>query len=1387
MKICRGGFFALRLFFFLVCLNGEAKEFNEVSGDASSQPSPKILKVALESQFQPLSFINFFGRPSGYLVNLWRLWSKETGIPVQFFIRPRHQAISALHKGYVDVFSGFIMHEKKHASLVLRRLSAPTPKLIYFFSITGFGNDDQGVGDRTWGILSKQVFNQRILLHWLLGEKVNSYTSDEALVRALLEDEVNCIISKRPIDKKLLAISKKKIDVHPRNVFKDNIYNVVTKDKQHLINIVDQGMAVLPKHQIKELVGKWNNELTADIAHPLRGVVLSHNEKKWLEQHRVWRVALDVSLPPFSYLNDQKRLSGVAVDFLHQLERKLAIQLIFIPVSGNKTSLEMLRTDEADIAIPFFDIPEQYKGHALSYFQTSTVFLTKKKIINLNGPFEELIHKNAIVVADTHIFLQLRKQYPDINFQQRYNINKAFYELITEKVQGIATNLATANFMLNHSTEHGFMVISGLSDVNHFSMIFSPEADMMYRIAKKGFVSISEKNRRLIAEKWINLKLAPEIINDEFLVSISLICIVLLLIIYWNRRLAKEITERQRMEVSLRARAEIDRVSNNITRQFMDQPLEKATLYAIRSIAEFFKINYICVFENIDTETRPFLHWPEVLHGEVLCAFIKHLYPDCNDKANIIKQSNIKRLHEEHNVDLMNLLQIIGAYSFIAVPMKFLGGVIGFIVQFSTEQTRYWNANQISLLRRTAELIAIMRSRKAAEEALHRSEERYQLAMEAASDGLWDWNIVQDIIYYSPRYLTMLGYTHGTIGSTINDWMQLLHPDDKTEVEHHLQYMLMHADQKIKCECRVLCKEGSYLSVRIKGKVIVRDKENNPLRAIGILADITEQKQRERELDMARFSLDNAANYIHWLRHDGSHKYVNEAASKALGYVQLELLKKSILDINPDAKKETWNNLWDRMQKIRFLTYESTRQVKTGEIFPVEITANYMEYEGEGFIFMSGHDITDRKQVEKALHAAKEEADRANEAKSLFLANMSHEIRTPMNAIIGLTRLVLQTTLTCKQKNYLEKIAFAAESLLGIISDILDFSKIEADKIHLERVAFDLNHVTKKLYDLLELQAREKGIILHFETLSSNDSNIVGDPLRLNQVLTNLVQNGIKFTKCGSVNLKMHVITKKETQMTLKFQVSDTGIGMTHQQMNGLFESFYQADSSTTRQFGGTGLGLTICRRLIQLMGGDISVSSHLGKGSRFSFVLSFQRASELLNNWDVKQVSALSNTVENSPIITQYSQLNVLIVEDNSINQEVIVGLLASMGVASTVANDGYEALDIVKKQYFDIVFMDIQMPGIDGYETTEKIHMLPDKKNLPIIAMTAHVMQGARNKCLQAGMVDHLGKPIVVNELQVLLKKYAQLTKKSVDTMHVFPVKNNEEIMQPWFENFV
>jgi len=429
---------------------------------------------------------------------------------------------------------------------------------------------------------------------------------------------------------------------------------------------------------------------------------------------------------------------------------------------------------------------------------------------------------------------------------------------------------------------------------------------------------------------------------------------------------------------------------------------------------------------------------------------------------------------------------------------------------------------------------------------------------------------------------------------------------------------------------------------------------------------------------------------------------------------------------------------------------------KSGEEFPVELSITPLKIDNQYIFTAFISDITQRKADEiklitlnSELEKSAQEAKQASETKSFFLANMSHEIRTPINGVIGMTNIVLDTSLSPQQREYIEIIRTSADSLLALINDILDLSKIEAGKMELEEIDFEVSSLVYDITKTLRLTALQKGLDLKTDIPASLVENVVGDPGRIRQILINLISNAIKFTNAGEIKVSASVILNDAKKIGIRFEVHDSGIGISEKTLKKLFQPFTQADSTMSRKFGGTGLGLSICQRLVDMMHGKIGVTSTEHKGSVFWFEITLNKSQNI-------NAHAIHHFEQE---LTSHKIGRILVVEDNFVNQKVARTMLEKIGHRVDTVGNGLEALVALEQFPYDIVLMDCQMPEMDGFEATEIIRSGKREKipaTIPIIAMTANALSGDKERCMAAGMDDYISKPVNINSLNQTLQKW-------------------------------
>ncbi|HRL94785.1 MAG TPA: response regulator [Pseudomonas sp.] len=889
-----------------------------------------------------------------------------------------------------------------------------------------------------------------------------------------------------------------------------------------------------------------------------------------------------------------------------------------------------------------------------------------------------------------------------------------------------------------------------------------------------------------------------------------------------------------------------------------------------------------------------------------------------------------KKLHQEGQARIEVLQQQLGRASVLAISLMLISLLLVLLVLRSfyhrrvlqplvaltgnTHQLlkgerdiRYANIDEDSeigdLSRALSRYGEVIRELETERRRFSESDAWYRQIIEFAPDGMLVVDADGLILIANPKAHDQFVYPPGSL---IGQSIDLLVPTSIRPQHADMRKRFMagsghRAMDRVNGDFRAVDSRGREFPVEL-GLTRLPLVDGHPACACVMVRDITERKRYEQtiaeQLEFQRVLLDTLPYPVFFKDAEARYLGFNQAFLDVFGVRREELIGKTVLQFLqlPAEERPQYQRANEKiLREGGVYTSEMHIPGADGEMHPaIYCLSGYPGSDGKiAGLVGTLIDISTQKAAEQTMAQAKELAEEATRQKSDFLANMSHEIRTPMNVIMGMAHLALDSQLDKRQRNYLEKISSAAQGLLGIINDILDFSKIEAGKLHVEAADFYLEDVLDSLVDLATLKAQEKGLELLFDIATDVPTSLIGDSLRLGQILNNLLSNALKFTERGEITVAISPEGRSADQVWLRFEVSDTGIGLSTEQSGRLFQAFSQADSSTSRKYGGTGLGLTICARLVELMGGEIGVDSELGVGSTFFIRAPFKLQSQqrellvdgenllgmpilvvddnasargifhnmlsslkfevatassaaeaiglladacaagrpyrlVLMDWmmpDMDGVEAMraisSDTrIGETPVfvmVTAYSRdellerlgnlpvagvlvkpvtpstlldsiLNtfgqqalarprkkellaevhdarqalqgayLLLVEDNQVNQEMTVEILARAGIRVDVASNGAEALSMVAKTAYDGVLMDCQMPVMDGFEATRRIRAQAHFAQLPILAMTANAMAGDKEKCLQAGMNDHIAKPLDVNQLFITLQRWVK-----------------------------
>jgi signal transduction histidine kinase/DNA-binding response OmpR family regulator len=656
--------------------------------------------------------------------------------------------------------------------------------------------------------------------------------------------------------------------------------------------------------------------------------------------------------------------------------------------------------------------------------------------------------------------------------------------------------------------------------------------------------------------------------------------------------------------------------------------------------------------------------------------------------------------------------------------------------------------------------------------------ERLSLALAGGQLGAWDYDIEQNRLTWDERMYQLYGQTVDQFSGAYEAWHHAVHPADRERAAHELQQAINGA-QEFNTQFRIVKSDGSIRHIRARA-LVKRNADGKAIRVIGANWDITREMLNEAEraslltnlhnltaiqkaiLDSANLSIiatDTAGIITQW----------NASATRMLQWTPEEMIAKQTpavihvasevvarasaltkelgITIQPGFDAFVAKSRQSRQADEQQWTYVR----KDGSQFPVLLSVTTLvDADGAVVGYLGiGSDITERVRYERDIKQAMELAEAGARTKAEFLATMSHEIRTPMNGVIGMTNLLVKTQLDPQQREYVETVRSCGENLLTLINDILDFSKLEAGRVELEAIPLSIVDLTEEVVLLFQGQSEQKGIQLSLDIKGDVPATVEGDPTRIRQVLLNLISNALKFTLRGSVTVTVSALRQEAGYVDLLLMVSDTGVGMTPDQVEHLGEAFTQADSTTTRRFGGTGLGMSICKALIHLMRGELVVESQPNHGSTFRFHV------RLPISQGKKGFTATYHN-PNQVMVPYIKFQHILVADDNRINQRVVCILLKDYATVIDVVDNGAQAVAAVAVKRYDAVLMDCQMPELDGYQATRAIRAREAElalPRLPIIALTAHALEGAREECLNAGMDDYLSKPVRENDLVAVL----------------------------------
>ncbi len=1050
-------------------------------------------------------------------------------------------------------------------------------------------------------------------------------------------------------------------------------------------------------------------------------IVLTVSEQEWLKAHPVIDIGVDGNWPPIDFLDAVGHHSGIAHEFLQRMSQMLGVRFNPVPGPTFNKMLNKVKSGQLKVGMTIVETPQRRQSLWFTdpYFTAHKIIVSRRSSQQFRSP-NELSGKTVAMEEGYYSVDLIKKKYPNISLKLLPSTLDALNAVSWGQADAYIGNGVVVEWLINEY-QIANLNISGQAGLKPSRQRFAVYKDNAWQplvgIINKALSGITEAQRKTIFKKWVGFASKAEDLK---------------------LRIKLTETEYRWLKQHPDIRLGIDRQWPPV--EFVDH---KGQYRGLSS--DFIKIFSQAFDVNIVDDTL--LTWEQV-----------------------IKQAR------EHRLDLLPAVLKTPARE---KYLNFTRPYLNFSTVIFVNQDRIHTTTLQDL---HGKKVGIEES-YAVRELVHRDHPEIRLVtVKNNKDGL-DQVALGKIDAYignlttSSYLLNKFGISNVKVGGTtpyamdlrmgvrkdwpelvsiLNKYLNALSEEDIARIRHKWLTVTYDIQVDYSTIRNTIIIAGLLLLLSFSWIVYFRQKNTALQRSEEQLNQII------NTVPLAIMMTDDNGTII---RANSFAEDLMKSEDTVVGqnitrYYYEPEQRKSVIQMLSQHKRI-------RNQQIYFQT--TRNKVLKGLFSAVRVSVANREANLGVFV-----DLSDRIKMEEELKQAKEASEQASRFKSNFLANMSHEIRTPMNAIIGMTHLVLMTELTQKQLDYIRKIDISAHHLLVIINDILDISKIEAGKLIIEKTTFNLDEVLEHIQNLISLKATEKNLSVRFKKTSDVPVNLLGDPLRLGQVLLNLVQNAIKFTERGEVVVNIttvqsadnKIITDKhqfgeqaDNHVTLHFGVSDTGIGIEPEKLDRLFEPFIQADNSISRQYGGTGLGLSISFQLVALMGGQLKVESQPGKGSIFSFSLVFEKQ-QILPLEDQLQSNNKPGKESIKELRKSVQRLKgkVLLVEDNKINQQVAQELLEGYGLLVVIADNGKQALELASSTDFDLILMDVQMPVMDGLEATRQLRQIKSYQYTPVIAMTAHAMDGDREACLQAGMNDYLSKPIDPNVLLHVLSNWLE-----------------------------